>query len=164
MKTFWRRLATGVARGAALCSGGIAAQPAAASTGVEFEPVGASIEARPVAKHSQYVLGQAGLISTANEGFKSNAGFVITPEGVVAFDVLGTLALGRRLAELIATQTDRQAAEQELDFQAAYARVDWTRFAHLPAFSAANRPNAYQTFLNLEQVALRAAKISRQPG
>ena len=161
---FWRRLAAGVACGAALCSSGIAAQPAAAATGVEFEPVSVSIEARSVAKHSYYVLRQAGLISTSNEGFNSNAGFVITPEGVVAFDVLGIPALGRRLAELIATQTDRHAAEQELDFEAAYARVEWTRFAHLPAFSAANRRNAYQTFLNLEQEALRAAKTPRQPG
>jgi hypothetical protein len=120
----WPHLATGVACDAALCSSGITAQPAAASTGVEFEPVGVSIEARPVAKHSCYVLGQAGLISTSNEGFNSNAGFVITAEGVVAFDVLGTRALGRRLAELIATQTAQ----------------------------------------NLEQEALRAAKISRQPG
>lgn len=161
---FWRRLTTGVACGAALCSGGIAARPAAASTGVEFEPVGVSIEARPVAKHSCYGLGQAGLISTSNEGFNSNAGFVITPEGVFAFDVLGTLALGSRLAELIATQADRHAAERELDFKAAYARVDRTRFAHLPAFSAANWRHAYQTFLTLEQEALRAAKTSRQPG
>ena len=105
MTVHWRRLAEGAASVAALCSFGIAAQPAGRPTVLEFEPVSVSIEAKSIAQHSCCVRGQAGLISTANEGFNSNAGFVITPEGVVVFDVLGTPALGPRLVELITTPT-----------------------------------------------------------
>ena len=339
MSERWRRIAASAACGAALWSGEIAAQPVAEQPVTEFEPVTVAVQAQPVAKHSYYVLGQAGLISTANQGFNSNAGFVVTAEGVVVFDVLGTPALGRRLAEVVAAQTSQpvrhvvishyhadhfyglQAFEREgvdiwaqevvrdylaseapaarlaerrgslspwvnlksrvvapnryvrsdarfrlggltfrllhagpahtpedlmmlveedgvlfagdlmfsgripfvgdadvsswitaidriialnprvlvgghgpasthvvadlamtrdylvylreqiglafedgLDFEAAYRRIDWSRFAHLPAFAAANRRNAYQTYLNVEQAALRATKASRQPG
>ena len=58
-----------------------------------------------VSTHSYYVQGQAGLVSAANEGFNSNAGFVVTADGVVVFDTLGTPALGRRLRQLIAQTT-----------------------------------------------------------
>ncbi|PKO57424.1 MAG: MBL fold metallo-hydrolase, partial [Betaproteobacteria bacterium HGW-Betaproteobacteria-19] len=50
-----------------------------------------------VGPHSWYVMGKAGMASAVNEGFMSNAGFVITPDGVVVFDALGTPALGERL-------------------------------------------------------------------
>ena len=36
----------------------------------------------------------------------------------------------------------------------AYARVDWSRFEKLPAFKAANRINAYNTFILMEKEAL----------
>ena len=48
-----------------------------------------------------YVQGQPGVASSANEGFNSNAGFVITEEGVVVVDALGTPALGNALLEAI---------------------------------------------------------------
>ncbi len=47
--------------------------------------------------HSWYVMGASGMASGANEGFMSNAGFVLTDDGVVVFDALGTPALGERL-------------------------------------------------------------------
>ena len=45
-----------------------------------------------VSKHVWYVKGKAGA-ATENEGFVSNAGFIITGDGVVIFDGLGTPAL-----------------------------------------------------------------------
>ena len=43
-------------------------------------------------------------------------------------------------------------AARNLDpFDDAYARADWSRFAHLPLFAAANRINAYNTYLLMEQ-------------
>lgn len=36
-------------------------------------------------------------------------------------------------------------------FEDAYAKADWSRFAHLPLFNAANRINAYNTYLLMEQ-------------
>lgn len=52
-----------------------------------------------------YVRGEAGPPSLANRGFTSNAGFVITREGVVVFDALGTPALGAELLAAIRSLT-----------------------------------------------------------
>lgn len=50
-----------------------------------------------VGPHSYYVRGLSGAASSENQGFMSNAGFVITPAGVVVFDSLGTPALAEVL-------------------------------------------------------------------
>jgi glyoxylase-like metal-dependent hydrolase (beta-lactamase superfamily II) len=42
------------------------------------------------------------------------------------------------------------AAEELIDFEEAYAKTDWSRFSHLPAFEAANRRNAYNTYIRLQ--------------
>ena len=54
-----------------------------------------------VSQSVYYVRGDTGLPSAANRGFTSNAGFVITREGVVVFDALGTPALGKELLDAI---------------------------------------------------------------
>lgn len=46
-----------------------------------------------------------------------------------------------------------QAARDMEPFEEAYARVDWSRFADLPLFAAANRMNAYNTYLLMEHEA-----------
>jgi glyoxylase-like metal-dependent hydrolase (beta-lactamase superfamily II) len=60
-----------------------------------------------VGAHSYYLLGEAGMASSANEGFMSNAGFVVTHTGVVVFDTLGTAVLGQKLVDAIRTVTDK---------------------------------------------------------
>ena len=55
------------------------------------------LRAEQVGAHSWYVMGQAGAATRANQGFMSNAGFVVTADGVVVFDSLGTPALARRM-------------------------------------------------------------------
>lgn len=40
------------------------------------------------------------------------------------------------------------------DFDEAYARTDWSRFARVPTFDAANRQNAYSVYLEMEQESL----------
>jgi glyoxylase-like metal-dependent hydrolase (beta-lactamase superfamily II) len=46
------------------------------------------------------------------------------------------------------------AAAREMEpFDEAYARTDWSRFEHLPLFKAANRMNAYNTYLLMERQA-----------
>jgi glyoxylase-like metal-dependent hydrolase (beta-lactamase superfamily II) len=52
-----------------------------------------------------YVQGQPGVASPANDGFNSNAGFVVTEEGVVVVDALGSPALGNALLEAIRSVT-----------------------------------------------------------
>lgn len=52
--------------------------------------------------HSVYFIrGEAGIPSAANRGHTSNAGFVVTREGVVVFDALGTPVLGKEFVEAI---------------------------------------------------------------
>ena len=43
-----------------------------------------------------------------------------------------------------------KAAQEMTPFEEAYAQTDWSRFEHLPLFRAANRMNAYNTYLLME--------------
>lgn len=88
MKTRWPA--------ALLCSLPLLAM--AAVPGVHSQQVGA---------HSYYVEGDTGPASSTNRGFNSNAGFVITDDGVVVFDALGTPALARALLAEIRRRTDQ---------------------------------------------------------
>ena len=45
--------------------------------------------------------GEAGMASAQNRGYMSNAGFVVTDDGVVVFDALGTPALGEAMVAAI---------------------------------------------------------------
>lgn len=66
-----------------------------------------SVAMRPhkVSEHVYYVEGKPGE-ATYNDGFISNAGFVVTGDGIVVFDSLGTPALGARLLEEIRKISD----------------------------------------------------------
>jgi glyoxylase-like metal-dependent hydrolase (beta-lactamase superfamily II) len=68
---------------------------------------GGGMKAIPVSKSAWYVQGGSGMASQANRGFMSNAGFVVTDEGVVVFDALATPVLARELIAVIRTKTDR---------------------------------------------------------
>ena len=65
------------------------------------------LRAEQVGPHSWYVMGQSGAASRANQGFMSNAGFVVTTDGVVVFDSLGTPALARKMIAEIRKVTKR---------------------------------------------------------
>ncbi len=54
-----------------------------------------------------YIIGESGVPGSNNEGHTSNAGFVVTDEGVVVFDALGTPALGYRMLQRIQEVTDQ---------------------------------------------------------
>ncbi len=64
------------------------------------------MELKQVSAHVYYIQGKAG-IATDNEGFISNAGFVVTDEGVVVFDTLGTPSLAYMLLQKIRSVTDK---------------------------------------------------------
>ena len=87
-------LATGLAAGLAMALGA-------------YEPLTVKVEPRKLAAHTWFVQGSSGLVSTSNNGFNSNAGFVITDEGVVVFDALGTPSLGHELLAQIRRLTDK---------------------------------------------------------
>lgn len=54
-----------------------------------------------------YVIGYSGVPDAHNEGHTSNAGFVVTDDGVVVYDALGTPALGYRLLRHIRRVTPK---------------------------------------------------------
>ncbi len=53
-----------------------------------------------------FVIGYSQVPDRKNEGHSSNAGFVVTPEGVLVYDTLGTPALGYLLLQKIRETTD----------------------------------------------------------
>src|SRR6185436_8351211 len=58
-----------------------------------------------ISTHGWFFQGESGMASAQNKGFMSNAGFVITDDGVVVFDALGTPALGRAMIAAIRAVT-----------------------------------------------------------
>jgi glyoxylase-like metal-dependent hydrolase (beta-lactamase superfamily II) len=58
-------------------------------------------------EHIWVFQGDSGMASRANKGYMSNAGFVVTRDGVLVFDALGTPALGRAMLKAIAGVTPR---------------------------------------------------------
>lgn len=54
-----------------------------------------------------YIVGKSGVPGPDNEGLTANAGFVLTKEGVVVFDTLGTPALGWEMLREIRQRTDQ---------------------------------------------------------
>jgi glyoxylase-like metal-dependent hydrolase (beta-lactamase superfamily II) len=63
--------------------------------------------AEPVSSQNiYYFLGQSGVPDKQNEGFTSNAGFVVTNKGVIVFDALGTPSLGAAMLREIRKITD----------------------------------------------------------
>jgi len=47
-------------------------------------------------------------------------------------------------------QNMAKAVEEMIDFDEAYKRVDWSKYKTMPAFDAANRKNAFQVYLSME--------------
>jgi glyoxylase-like metal-dependent hydrolase (beta-lactamase superfamily II) len=76
------------------------------STKSNYAPTDVEMELKQVSDHVYYVQGKAG-IATDNEGFISNAGFIVTNEGVVVFDALGTPSLANLLLSKIRSVTDK---------------------------------------------------------
>ena len=76
------------------------------SANTVYPPSNVEMKLQQVSEHVYYVQGQAG-IATDNEGFISNAGFVVTKDGVVVFDALGTPSLADLLLKKIRTITNK---------------------------------------------------------
>lgn len=63
---------------------------------------------------------------------------------------------------LVYLRTSMSKAAQDLTpFNEAYDQTDWSRFEHVPMFRYANRMNAYNTYLLLEQAGAAPDKESR---
>jgi glyoxylase-like metal-dependent hydrolase (beta-lactamase superfamily II) len=65
------------------------------------DEVSVPMQAVQLGPHSYYVEGLPGAASSENQGFMSNAGFVVTGDGVVVFDALASPPLAEKLLGLI---------------------------------------------------------------
>ena len=77
----------------------------------------AEIQLKPIkiGAHSYYVKGFAGAASVENQGFMSNAGFVVTNDGVVVFDALGSPVLAKIWSQkLRKSRSSRSAASSSV--------------------------------------------------
>lgn len=60
-----------------------------------------------LAEGTYFLYGNIAQVDTENRGFNGNAGFVVTDEGVMVIDSLGTPELGRRMIATIREVTDK---------------------------------------------------------
>jgi glyoxylase-like metal-dependent hydrolase (beta-lactamase superfamily II) len=72
----------------------------------DYPPASVDMRLQRLSDHVYLVQGEAG-IATDNEGFISNAGVVVTGDGVVVFDALGTPSLADLLLSKIREITDK---------------------------------------------------------
>jgi len=75
---------------------------------------------------------------------------MVTGHGGISRDPKKDLALTRDYL-LHLRKTMGKAVEEFVPFDEAYAKTDWSAFAKVPAFDAANRINAYGTYLLMER-------------
>lgn len=73
----------------------------------DIASVSVPMKAVRLGPHSYFVQGLPGAASSENQGFMSNAGFVVTRDGVVVFDALASPPLAEKLVSLI-RKTTRQ--------------------------------------------------------
>lgn len=78
--------------------------------------------------------------------------FIIPGHGRPSSDPEEGIAFTRNYILYLRQEMGRAVAAWE-DFDAAYARVDWSAYRQIPAFDASNRGNAYRIFLEMENEA-----------
>jgi glyoxylase-like metal-dependent hydrolase (beta-lactamase superfamily II) len=86
-----------------------------------------------------------------------DAAVVVPGHGPASRDVARDLALTRDYLRHLRSTMGKAVNDLE-PFDEAYAKTDWSRFSHLPAFEPANRINAYGTYLLMEQEAFAGGK------
>jgi glyoxylase-like metal-dependent hydrolase (beta-lactamase superfamily II) len=76
--------------------------------GADYAPITKPLSVQQVpGKAVYYSIGDTNIPSKSNEGNTSNGGFVVTDDGVVVFDALGTPSLGWALLQQIRLVTDK---------------------------------------------------------
>ena len=79
-----------------------------------------------------------------------DAAVIVPGHGAVSTQAKADLQLTRDYLVHLRNSMGQAAADLE-PFEDAYAHTDWSRFEHLPLFRAANRINAYNTYLLMER-------------
>jgi len=77
---------------------------------------------------------------------------IVPGHGPASTEALADLRLTRDYLQYLRDTMGRAAADMQ-PFEEAYAATDWTAYEALPLFKAANRMNAYNTYLLMERAA-----------
>ncbi len=78
--------------------------------------------------------------------------WVVPGHGPISNDAKGDMTLTRDYLLYLRQAMGRAAQDME-PFESAYANTDWSKFEKIPLFKSANRMNAYNTYLLMEQEA-----------
>lgn len=100
-------------------------------------------------------VGQAdsrGWIAALTRLIDSAPAAIVPGHGPLSTEALADLRLTRDYLQYLRDTMGRAAADMQ-PFDEAYAATDWRAYEHLPLFKAANRMNAYNTYLLMERAA-----------
>ena len=89
-------------------------------------------------------------ISSLTRLMKYQPKLVIPGHGPASTDPMKDMAMTRDYLAYLRTSMGEAARNLE-PFEDAYGKADWSRFEAMPLFRAANRMNAYNTYLLMEQ-------------
>ncbi len=81
---------------------------------------------------------------------------IVPGHGAMSCDINADLATTADYLSYLRTRMGA-AVEELMDFDSAYAAIDWSHFAGLPTFDEANRRNAYSVYLEMQAEMLDAA-------
>ena len=84
-----------------------------------YPPATVDMQLQRLSEHVYFVQGEAG-VATDNEGFISNAGVIVTDDGVVVFDALGTPSFADLLLRKIREVTDQPLGNQRCRYYHIY--------------------------------------------
>ena len=88
---------------------------------------------------------------------KLDPAFIIPGHGTSSTQAREAIAFTRDYIHYV-RDAMAKAVQDWVDFDAAYAQTDWSKYKNMPAFAANNRGNAYRIFLELEQSQFKADK------
>ncbi len=90
-------------------------------------------------------------LKTLDDMLKNDAIKALVPgHGSYSTDAKQTIALTHNYLKFIREQFE-EGVDELMSFDEIYSAIDWKDFSQLPAFTTANRRNAYQVFLALEK-------------
>lgn len=91
-------------------------------------------------------------ILSLDELLKLGAQAVVPGHGAISLDARKDMQFTRDYLAYL-RKSMGQAAQDMTPFDEAYQATDWSRYEHMPLFGAANRMNAYNTYLLMEHEA-----------
>ncbi len=99
----------------------------------------------------------ANWLRSLGEVEKLDPKFIVPGHGRPSGNAKDAIAFTRDYITYVRTAMSK-AAEDWVDFDAAYDRTDWSRYKGMPAFDANNRGNAYRIYLEMEKSQFKTDK------